>query len=133
MPLELFAKATGFLLLAMPLVVLIAALPPARRGPQAALIYRQRMARATFITLVLALLAGLMFALGSRDAVVLPTFSIPGWVQGMTLPLSIAVNGMTLLLAALVSFVLMIIARFSIEYLAFLIFSAFLASCSKVA
>ncbi len=117
MPLELFAKATGFLLLAMPLVVLIAALPPARRGSQAALIYRQRMARATFITLVLALLAGLMFALGSRDAVVLPTFSIPGWVQGMTLPLSIAVNGMTLLLAALVSFVLMIIARFSIEYL----------------
>lgn len=114
---ELIAKASGLLLLAMPLTVLVSALPGAGTGVQAALTYRRRVSTATVLAFVLALLAVLMFALGARSDVFLPAIPLPGGNAAINLHVSIAVNDMTLLLAALVSFVLMIIARFSIQYL----------------
>ncbi|MHB1229688.1 MAG: NADH-quinone oxidoreductase subunit L [Halothiobacillus sp.] len=114
---ELLAKATGLMLLAMPVTVLVSALPSARTGVGAALVYRRRVMFSTLVAFVLALLAVLMFALGSRSDVFMPTIPLPGANKDIDLHVSIAVNGMTLLLAALVSFVLMIIARFSIQYL----------------
>ncbi|OYV42095.1 MAG: hypothetical protein B7X12_10875 [Halothiobacillus sp. 20-53-49] len=75
------------------------------------------MSTATVLAFVLALLAVLMFALGARSDVFLPAIPLPGGNAAINLHVSIAVNDMTLLLAALVSFVLMIIARFSIQYL----------------
>ena len=114
---ELLAKATGLMLLAMPLTVLASALPGARTGASAALIYRRRVATATLLVFVIALFAALMYAFGSRSDVFMPTIPLPGTEKNIDLHVSIAVNGMTLLLATLVSFVLMIIARFSIQYL----------------
>lgn len=114
---EVFANATGLLLLAMPLLVLTSALPPAGLGVRSALVYRRRVAFATLLAFILALLAGLMFAFGSRSTVSMPLIPLPVANIGVSLPFSIAVNGLTLLLASLVSFVLMIIARFSIQYL----------------
>ncbi len=114
---ELFAKASGLILLAIPIIVIASALPFAQQGRIAALAYRRRVSAATVIALAFALLAGLLFALGSRSDVFMPTIPWFGGSRGIALPVSIAVNGMTLLLAALVSFVLMIIARFSIQYL----------------
>jgi NAD(P)H-quinone oxidoreductase subunit 5 len=114
---ELLAKASGLLLLAMPVTVLIASLPGAGKGVDAALIYRRRIAMATLVALVLALLAVMVFALGSRSDVFLPAIPLPGVNKAINLHVSIAINDMTLLLATLVSFVLMIIARYSIQYL----------------
>lgn len=114
---ELFAKATGLILLAMPLTVLASALPGARTGASAALIYRRRVATVTLLVFVFALLATLMYAFGARSDVLMPVIPLPGLDKSIHLPVSVAVNGMTLLLATLVSFVLMIIARFSIQYL----------------
>lgn len=114
---ELLAKAAGLMLLAMPMTVLVSVLPGARRGGSAALIYRRRVASATVLVFVLALLAALMYAFGSRSDVFMPTIPLPGAEKNIDLHVSIAVNGMTLLLATLVSFVLMIIARYSIQYL----------------
>ncbi|HUX83291.1 MAG TPA: NADH-quinone oxidoreductase subunit L [Halothiobacillus sp.] len=114
---ELLAKATGLMLLAMPVTVLASALPGARTGVSAALIYRRRVASATVLVFVFALLAAVMYAFGARSDVFMPTIPLPGMDKNIDLHVSIAVNGMTLLLAALVSFVLMIIARYSIQYL----------------
>ena len=114
---ELLAKATGLMLLAMPVTVLASSLPAARTGVDAALNYRRRVAAATVIVFVFALMAALMYAFGSRSDVFMPTIPLPGFHRSIDLHVSIAVNGMTLLLAGLVSFVLMIIARFSIQYL----------------
>lgn len=114
---ELLAKATGLMLLAMPLTLLASSLPGARTGVDAALSYRRRVAAATLTAFAFALMAALMYAFGSRSDVFMPAIPLPGLGRSIDLHVSIAVNGMTLLLAALVSFVLMIIARFSIQYL----------------
>lgn len=114
---ELLSNATGLMLLAMPVTMLAFSLPSARTGVDAALIYRRRVASATLIAFALALASVLMYASGSRSDVFMPAIPLPGLNGSIDLHVSIAVNGMTLLLAALVSFVLMIIARFSIQYL----------------
>ena len=114
---ELFAKTTGLMLLAMPVMVLASSLPTAGTGAVAARIYRRRVALATMVAFTLALFAVLLYVLGSRSDVFLPVIPLPGSHQSLGLSVSIAVNGMTLLLAGLVSFVLMIITRFSIQYL----------------
>jgi NAD(P)H-quinone oxidoreductase subunit 5 len=114
---ELIAKASGLILLAMPVIVLVSSLPSAGKGVDAALTYRRRVSMATMLAFVLALSAVLVFALGSRSDVFLPAIPLPGLNKAIDLHVSIAVNDMTLLLAALVSFVLMIIARYSIQYL----------------
>ncbi|WP_407275420.1 NADH-quinone oxidoreductase subunit L [Halothiobacillus sp. DCM-1] len=109
----LFQPITGLLLLAMPLILLASALPSVQPGAPSARKTRTRVARLSLLALFLALLADTLFLLGAQADLILPPlpwFSTP-------IGLSVAVNGITLLLATLVSFVLAIIARFSIQYL----------------
>lgn len=108
-----YAEAAGLLLLAMPLVFLLVSAPSAAPGAASARRYRRRVFGASVLVFGLALIANLAYALGATDSLLLPLASIGSVPVG----LSVQVNGMTLLLATLVSFVLMIIARYSVQYL----------------
>lgn len=108
-------ELAGICLLAMPFIPWIASLPPAPVGRSAALTTRKRVRGALFTSLFLALLADIAFALGARSSLELAVIPLP--VLGFGLPISVAVNPLTLVLATLVAFVASIIAQYSINYL----------------
>lgn len=106
---------TGWALALMPLGLLLAALPSVQATRQSALIVRYRVRWAAFLALGAALAADGAYLLGSRANLSLASLPLPG--LNFDLPLSIAVNGMTLVLATLVAFVIVMIAQYSIQYL----------------
>ena len=106
---------TGAVLSLMPMVLLAAATPRARSTRNAALSARNRVRWAAMAALLAALLADLSFFLGDRGDVTWFHFPLP--VVHFSLPISIAVNGVTMLLATLVSFVILMIAQYSVQYL----------------
>ncbi|WP_197495879.1 proton-conducting transporter transmembrane domain-containing protein [Acidihalobacter yilgarnensis] len=106
---------TGALLAVMPAGLLLAALPRAQATRHAALNTRNRVRWAALIALVAALAADLSFFLGARASLDLAGLPIPS--MGFNLPFSIAVNTLTLALATLVSFVIVMIAQYSVQYL----------------
>ena len=106
---------TGVALALMPLGLLLAALPSVQATRQSALIVRYRVRWAAFLALGAALAADGAYLLGSRADLSLASLPLPG--LNFDLPLSIAVNGMTLTLATLVAFVIVMIAQYSIQYL----------------
>lgn len=106
---------TGAWLAVMPTGLLLAALPRAQATRHAALSARNRVRWAAFFALVAAVSADLSFLLGVRASLELAELPIPD--LGFNLPFSIAVNGLTLTLATLVSFVIVMIAQYSVQYL----------------
>ncbi|MBU2759460.1 proton-conducting transporter transmembrane domain-containing protein [Acidithiobacillus sulfurivorans] len=105
----------GALLAAMPAGLIVAAIPNARTTRQSALSYRYRVRWAAIAALVTAIAADIGFFLGARSDLIIK--EIPLGVLHFDFPLSIAVNGLTLLLATLVSFVIVMIAQYSVGYL----------------
>lgn len=106
---------TGACLAMMPAVLLLAALPGVTATRGAALAARRRVRRAALLALAGAVLGDLAFGLGARLDLVPVRLPLPGF--GFDLPLSIAVNGLTMVLATLVSFVVAVIAHYSVRYL----------------
>lgn len=106
---------TGALLLAMPLILLISALPNAVQGAAAARRYRNRIRLAANTTLALSVLAAISFAMGSTGNLVAARLDIP--MLHTPLAIAVQVDTLTLVLAVLVSFVIAIIAQYSAQYL----------------
>lgn len=106
---------TGWALAVMPFGLLLAALPSVQATRHSALIVRYRVRWAALLALGAALLADGAYLLGSRADLSLASLPLPG--LNFDLPLSIAVNGMTLALATLVAFVIVMIAQYSVQYL----------------
>ena len=106
---------TGAALAVMPLGLLLAALPQVQATRHSALIARHRVRWAAIFALAAALLADGAFFSGVRANLSLVRLPLPG--LGFDLPLSIAVNGLTLTLATLVAFVIVMIAQYSVQYL----------------
>ena len=106
---------TGAALAVMPLGLLLAALPRVRATRHSALIVRHRLRWAAIFALWAALLADGTFFLGARADLSLARLPLPG--LDFDLPLSIAVNGLTLALATLVAFVIVMIVQYSVQYL----------------
>jgi NAD(P)H-quinone oxidoreductase subunit 5 len=106
---------SGGWLAVMPTGLLLAALPQAAATRHAALTTRNRVRWASVVALAAALAADLCFLLGFRASLNLGAIPLLG--LGFTLPFSIIVNGMTLALATLVSFVIVMIAQYSVQYL----------------
>ncbi|MGC9457722.1 MAG: proton-conducting transporter membrane subunit [Halothiobacillaceae bacterium] len=109
------AQLTGWLLLAMPLMLILAGLPAARAGVEAARRYRRRVQIVTMAALGAAVLAVLAYLFGSSAKLVLGGFMLPGDISLNAL--SVQVDRVTLALAALVAFVVALIARYSDQYL----------------
>lgn len=105
---------SGAWLASMPLGLLLAAFPGVRATRSAALSARQRIRAGAIWALFAAIAADLCFALGSNAS---PSIRIPLPGLQFAFPLSIDVNGMTLVLASLVAFVITMIAQYSIQYL----------------
>ncbi|WP_455379980.1 proton-conducting transporter transmembrane domain-containing protein [Acidihalobacter prosperus] len=106
---------TGALLGMMPVGLILAALPPARDTRKSAVMYRNRVRWAAIFSLLAALTADMTFLLGFRGNLTLTQLSIGK--LGFALPVSIDINGLTMALATLVSFVIAIIAQYSVQYL----------------
>ena len=106
---------SGGWLAVMPAGLLLAALPKAAATRHAALTTRNRVRWASVVALAAALAADLCFLMGFRANLSLGAIPLSG--LGFTLPFSIIVNGMTLTLATLVSFVIVMIAQYSVQYL----------------
>lgn len=105
----LTTSLTAYLLIGLPLILLTASILPTRQARMAS----RRIQTATALNLLLVLLAVGFYLAGNREEV--------RWIAPNThqlISFSVAINGLTLVLAALVSFVLMIIARYSHRYLA---------------
>ncbi|MEL5849039.1 MAG: proton-conducting transporter membrane subunit [Candidatus Igneacidithiobacillus chanchocoensis] len=99
----------------MPVGLLLTAVPWVQSTRHSALSARHRVRWAALFALVAALVADLAFFLGAQASWVLAEIPLPG--LHFALPLSIAVNGLTLALATLVSFVIVMIAQYSVQYL----------------
>ncbi len=106
---------TGALLALMPLGLIVASLPSVRATRQSALSTRYRVRWAAVAALLAALAGDLCFFLGARRDLDVANLPLPG--LHFDFPLSIAVNGLTLVLATLVSFVIVMIAQYSVGYL----------------
>ncbi|MBN6741932.1 NADH-quinone oxidoreductase subunit L [Acidithiobacillus sp. MC6.1] len=106
---------TGAGLAVMPAGLILAALPGVQTTRHSALSARSRVRWAAIVALVAALAADLSFLLGVRANLSLGQIPIPG--LSFNFPFSIAVNGMTMALATLVSFVIVMIAQYSVQYL----------------
>lgn len=106
---------TSLLLLGMPGVLLLAALLPAGKNAAGVIRYRRWVQRASLGSLVLALIAVLTFLGGARESLVVSLLPLP-WALGK-LAISVQVDTVTLMLAALVAFVVTLIARYSQQYL----------------
>lgn len=106
---------TGVFLSLMPISLLVAALPAVRATRQSALSARNRIRWAAMGGLLGAIAADCAFFLGAQSGLEVATLPLPG--LSFDLPLSVAVNGLTLVLATLVSFVILMIAQYSIEYM----------------
>ncbi|MHB0889057.1 proton-conducting transporter transmembrane domain-containing protein [Acidithiobacillus sp.] len=105
---------TGAWLASMPVGLLLAALPGVGATRSSALGTRQRVRFGAIWSFFAALAADVCFAIGSHGS---PAINIPLPRLRFPFPLSIDVNGLTLVLATLVAFVITIIAQYSIEYL----------------
>lgn len=105
----------GGLLALMPAGLILMGLPGVRRTRQSALTTRNRVRWTAIFTLLLALTADLVFVLGARSSLLLASVPLPA--LHFALPLSIAVDPLTLILASVVSFVLVMIAQYSVAYL----------------
>ncbi|MEY2342111.1 proton-conducting transporter membrane subunit [Acidithiobacillus sp. IBUN Pt1247-S3] len=112
---NLLTTITGSILCTLPILYIAAALPKALPGVVSAQGYRARIQLISIIGFLLALLAVVGFALGARGDFVLYALPLPA--TSAHLDVSVQLNAMTMLLAPLVSFVLMILARYSVEYL----------------
>jgi NAD(P)H-quinone oxidoreductase subunit 5 len=99
----------------MPVGLLLTAVPRVQSTRHSALSARHRVRWAALFALAAALVADLAFFLGAQADWVLAEIPLPG--LHFALPLSIAVNGLTLALATLVSFVIVMIAQYSVQYL----------------
>ena len=106
---------TGAALAVMPLGLLLTALPRVQATRHSALSARHRVRWAALFALGAALLADGAFFLGARADLILARLPLPG--LGFDLPISVAVNGLTLPLATLVAFVIVMIAQYSVQYL----------------
>ncbi|AEK57739.1 NADH-quinone oxidoreductase subunit L [Acidithiobacillus caldus] len=106
---------TGALLALMPAGLVLTALPSVHATRNAALATRQRVRWAAALALVAALAADLSYFLGSRGDFDIGHLPLPGLI--FDLPISVTVDGLTLILASLVSFVVLTIAQYSVEYL----------------
>ncbi|WP_291521683.1 proton-conducting transporter membrane subunit [Acidithiobacillus sp.] len=99
----------------MPLGLLLSALPRVQATRHSALSARQRVRWAALFALGAVFLADGTFFLGARDNLILASLPLPG--LGFDLPISVTANGLTLALATLVAFVIVMIAQYSIQYL----------------
>ena len=106
---------TGTFLALMPAGLLVAALPAVRATRHSALGTRYRVRWAAIGALLAALAGDISFFLGAQGGLEIAMLPLPG--LSFDLPFSIAVNGLTLVLATLVSFVILMIAQYSVEYL----------------
>lgn len=106
---------TGIFLALMPTGLLVAALPAVRATRHSALSTRYRVRWAAIGALLAALAGDISFFLGAQGGLEIARLALPG--LSFDLPFSIAVNGLTLVLATLVSFVILMIAQYSVEYL----------------
>ncbi len=105
----------GAFLALMPTGLIIAALPSVRATRRSALTVRARVRWGAGAALLAALASDISFFLGAQGNLMVATLPLP--VLQFEFPLSIAVNGLTLILATLVSFVIVMIAQYSIGYL----------------
>ncbi|MHB8353852.1 MAG: proton-conducting transporter transmembrane domain-containing protein [Burkholderiales bacterium] len=105
----------GAFLALMPLGLIVESLPGVRATRQSALSTRYRVRWAAVAALLAALASDLCFFLGARSDLDVASLPLPG--LHFDFPLSIAVNGLTLVLATLVSFVIVMIAQYSVGYL----------------
>lgn len=99
----------------MPLGLLLSALPRVQATRHSALNARQRVRWAALFALGAVLLADGAFFWGARASLILARLPLPG--LGFDLPISVSMNGLTLALATLVAFVIVMIAQYSIQYL----------------
>ncbi len=107
--------SSGVALLAMPVILLITALPPAQKHRLGAISARSRVRWGALLALLAAMIADACYLLGAREGLNLFQLPLPG--LSFSLPFSIAVDGISMVLATLVAFVLLIIAQYSIQYL----------------
>ncbi|KTG16226.1 MULTISPECIES: proton-conducting transporter membrane subunit [unclassified Guyparkeria] len=105
----------GLLLLAMPLLLVVAAIPATSTGIAAARRYRQRVRWAALAALSLALVAVVAYLAGSREGLTVAALPLPGDMGALAL--SVQVDQLTLALAVLVALVVTLIARYSERYL----------------
>ncbi|AOV18518.1 NADH dehydrogenase [Acidihalobacter aeolianus] len=98
----------------MPLGLFLAALPRVQATRYSALNARNRVRLAAIWALFAALAADIGFLMGAQASPVIE-LPLPGVSFG--LPLSIDVNGLTMVLATLVAFVIAMIAHYSVQYL----------------
>ncbi|MFW5954710.1 MAG: proton-conducting transporter membrane subunit [Guyparkeria sp.] len=105
----------GALLLLMPLLLLVAALPSTSGGVEVARRYRQRVRWAAIGALALAIAAVLAYLAGSQHHLTAAALPLPGGIGALAL--SVQVDQITLVLAVLVAFVVTLIARYSEKYL----------------
>lgn len=106
---------SGGWLAVMPAGLLLAALPGAPATRLAAVTIRNRVRWAAIMALVAATAADICFLMGLRANLNLGFIPLPD--LGFALPISILVNAMTLALATLVSFVIVMITQYSVQYL----------------
>jgi len=106
---------TGAFLALMPMGLILAALPPAHATRHAALGTRYRVLWAAVVAVLAALAADLSYFLGAHGDLDIAHLPLPG--LAFAFPFSITVNGLTLILASLVSFVILMVAHYSVEYL----------------
>jgi len=105
----------GALLLLMPLLLLVTALPATSPSVEAARRYRQRVRWAAIGALALAGAAAIAYLGGSRSHLTLAALPLPGDIGALAL--SVQVDQLTMALAALVALVVTLIARYSEKYL----------------
>ncbi|MDG4867120.1 proton-conducting transporter membrane subunit [Guyparkeria sp. 1SP6A2] len=106
---------SGALLLLMPLLLLVAAIPATGSGFEAARRYRQRVRWAAISALALSIVAAAFFLLGSQASLTVAAVPLPGEIGALAL--SVQVDRLTLALAVLVALVVTLIARYSEQYL----------------
>ena len=105
----------GALLLAMPLLLVAAAIPATSAGIATARRYRQRVRWAALAALSLAITAVVAYLAGSRESLTAAALPLPGEIGALSL--SVQVDQLTLALAVLVALVVTLIARYSERYL----------------
>lgn len=105
----------GALLLLMPLVLLLAAVPSTSGGVETARRYRQRVRWAAIGAMGLSIVATLAYLAGSQGHLTAAALPLPGGIGALAL--SVQVDQLTLALAVLVAFVVTLIARYSEKYL----------------